>query len=476
MSSPILSVAEMRAWEQATWQSGQRAEAVIARVGQLVAERAGRLTRAADRLLLLAGKGHNGDDVRQARPHLRDRVVELLEITDPVQGLSQLAKALDPRPSLVVEGLFGIGLNRPLDDDWKRIIHLVNQANVRVLAVDAPSGLNCDTGQPEGAALKADLTLTLGAVKRGLVQACAAEFVGRLELAPAIGLIECPLTSGLAWTHAEDFVGFPPALRRDSHKGSFGHVVILAGSLGYHGAAILAARGAQAARPGLITVVTTDETYVPVAAQLQSAMVRPWTADWELPDRTTAMLFGPGLADASVPTGLRKQALQLWRQFPGAVVADASGLDWLAPATSPAPGIRVITPHPGEAARLLATQPAQVQADRLTALCKLSARYGGCYALLKGHQTLIGRAAGEVFVNSTGGPRLAQGGSGDVLAGFLAGLLAQPALQNDPLLTLRYAVWRHGRAGDSPDWTGLIDDLPVQLATSSPPQDGVAPA
>jgi ADP-dependent NAD(P)H-hydrate dehydratase / NAD(P)H-hydrate epimerase len=464
MPSPILSVAQMRAWEQATWQAGQLEEAVIARVGQLVAERASRRTHAGDRLLLLAGKGHNGDDVRQARPHMNDRLVELLEITDPVQGLPQLVKALDARPSLVVDGLFGIGLNRPLDDGWKRIINLVNQANLRVLAVDAPSGLNCDTGQPEGAAIKAGLTLTLGAVKRGLVQSAAAKYVGRLELATDIGLIECPLNSDLCWTRAEDFAGFPPARRCDSHKGSFGHVVILAGSLGYHGAAVLAARGAQAARPGLITVVTTDGTYLPVAVQLQSVMVRPWTVDWELPDRTTAILFGPGLADASVPTGLRKQALHFWQQFSGAVVADASGLDWLAPATSPAPGIRVITPHPGEAARLLDTPTAQVQADRLTALRKLSARYGGCRVTLKGHQTLIGGASAEVFVNSTGGPRLAQGGSGDVLAGYLAGLLAQPALQDDPMLTLRYAVWRHGLAGESPNWTGLIDDLPVELA------------
>ncbi len=466
----------MRALEQATWQAGEREEAVIARVGQFVAERARRLTRAGDQLLLLAGKGHNGDDVRQARPHLKDRLVELLEITDPVQGLPQLARALETRPALVIDGLFGIGLNRPLDDGWKRIINGLNQAKVRVLAVDTPSGLNCDTGRPEGAAINADFTLTLGAVKRGLVQPFATEFVGRLELAPDIGLIECPLTSDLSWSHAEDFVGFPPARRRDSHKGSFGHVVILAGSLGYHGAAVLAARGAQASRPGLITVVTTDETYFPVAAQLKSTMVRPWTADWELPDRTTAILFGPGLAAASVPTGLRKQTLHFWHQFPGAVVADASGLDWLVPANLPAPGIRVITPHPGEAARLLDAQTAQVQADRLAVVRQLSERYGGCHVTLKGHQTLIGRAVGEVFVNSTGGPWLAQGGSGDVLAGYLAGLLAQPSLQADPMLTLRYAVWRHGLAGESPNWTGLIDDLPVELAAAICRPESMAPA
>jgi hydroxyethylthiazole kinase-like uncharacterized protein yjeF len=454
----------MRDWEKATWQSGTVTEQeVIARVGAIIARESLRRTAAGDRILLLAGKGHNGDDVRAARTHLEDRQVELLEVADPSRQLPELAEALARHPALIVDGLFGIGLNRPLDEDWKVLIDRINRSRAPVLAVDVPSGLNCETGQSEGAVIKARATLTLGAVKRGLIAPAAVPYVGDLELAEDIGLIRCTVDTGLQWTHASDFAGFPPALRRDAHKGDFGHLVIIAGSLGFHGAAVLAARGAQAARPGLITVVTTDETYLPVAGQLQSVMVRPWRSDWEVPGKTTAILFGPGLADPTVPTGLRKQAVQLWQEFEGSVVGDASGLNWLAEVGCLASSPRVVTPHPGEAARLLKVSTTAVQADRLGSLQRLSDQLGGVTVVLKGHQTLVGAAEGNVFVNATGGPLLGQGGSGDVLAGFLGGLLAQAALLNDPLHAIRYGVWRHGSAGDSPEWSGLIDDLPRML-------------
>jgi NAD(P)H-hydrate epimerase len=239
----------------------------------------------------------------------------------------------------------------------------------------------------------------------------------------------------------------------------------VAGSLGYHGAAVLAARGAQSARPGLISVITTDEAYPAVAAQLQAAMVRPWTSDWEPPAKASAILFGPGLADPTVPTGLRRQMIQLWENFDGAMVADASGMDWLQGIGTAGTGYRVVTPHPGESARLLGTSAVEVQRDRLEALRRLSDRLNGVEVVLKGYQTIIGYAGGNVFINSTGGPSLGQGGSGDVLAGYIAGLLAQPALRADPVVAVRYAVWRHGLAGESPRWSGRIEDLPTILAT-----------
>ncbi len=453
----------MRSWEQATWQTGQQEQAVMARVGRIVAQRAAGLTGSGDRILALAGRGHNGDDVRMALPHLAGRDVDLLNVNDPARQLPELARALEQQPQLIIDGLFGIGLNRPLDKDWKAFIGRINQAEVPVLAVDAPSGLNCDSGEPEGAAIVAAVTLTLGAVKRGLLASPAVPHVGRLELAGDIGLCACPIESDLQWIEPADFAGFPPRRQPDAHKGDFGHLVIIAGSLGFHGAAVLAARGAQAAQPGLISVITTDEAYVPVAAQLQSAMVRPWTSDFELPDKATAVLFGPGLADATVPTGLRKLAVRCWGEFPGPVVADASGLEWIAGNQSNSKGLRVVTPHPGEAARLLNTSSRQVQADRVAGARKLAESFGGAWVVLKGHQTLVGGVAGPMFVNSSGNARLAQGGSGDVLAGFLAGWLAQPTLQRDASQAIRYAVWRHGYAGESAEWSGLIDELPRAL-------------
>jgi NAD(P)H-hydrate epimerase len=137
--------------------------------------------------------------------------------------------------------------------------------------------------------------------------------------------------------------------------------------------------------------------------------------------------------------------------------------------SGPKGAVRVITPHPGEAARLLKMSSAQVQADRPAALRELSARFGQCWVVLKGHQTLIGRSTGDIAVNSSGNPLLAQGGSGDVLAGYIAGLLAQPALQEDVSLTLRYAVWQHGATADAlsaqrSNW--IVEDLAAEIGTA----------
>jgi NAD(P)H-hydrate epimerase len=130
------------------------------------------------------------------------------------------------------------------------------------------------------------------------------------------------------------------------------------------------------------------------------------------------------------------------------VLVDASALDWIEPGPTALNSRRILTPHPGEAARLLGIDTAAIQRDRLGALREISNRFGNCWVVLKGNQTLVGRSTGEVFVNSTGNAFLAQGGSGDVLSGFLGGLLAQPKLQSQPLKTIRYGVWAHGYAAD----------------------------
>jgi NAD(P)H-hydrate epimerase len=317
-----------------------------------------------------------------------------------------------------------------------------------VLAVDIPSGLNADTGEPRGAAIAASVTLTVGAPKTGMLREVAWPFVGRLEVATDVGLATCPHQSELHWTLAEDFTGFPPARAAATHKGSYGHLAIVAGSLGYHGAAVLASRGAQRAQPGLITLHTLQAVYPAVAPQLQGVMVSMWSPQAKLSGSHDSVLIGPGLAAADMPDQMKILTRNLWRDLSGPFVADASALDWLPLQSPPRDALRVITPHPGEAARLLRSSPQQVQADRLNALRNISQRFGNSWVVLKGHQTLIGRSSGEVYVNSSGNPHLAQGGSGDVLAGFLAGLLAQPGLRADPLQTIRYAVWQHGTAAD----------------------------
>lgn len=466
MSVPVIRTGQMREWEQATWAGGQTEGEVIRRVGEQVARRALELTRANDFILLLAGKGHNGDDVRAARPHLPDRRVELFNVTSPAASLRQLEIFLGQNPALVVDGLFGIGLNRPLDEDWIAFITRLNGAQRRVLAVDVPSGLDADTGEPFGVAVQASVTLTVGTPKQGLLRHHTATCVGRLEVLSDVGLIPCPHTAELNWVLPEDFHAYPPARPVAGHKGSFGHLAILAGSVGYHGAAVLAARGAQRAQPGLITVITHEPAYFQVAIQLQSAMVRPWSPEVSLPGDYSAVLVGPGLAAKDVPEDLRTQIRKLWSDALVPVIADASALDWLPMGHVPKNSIRVVTPHPGEAARLMRATPPKVQENRLQAVRDVSKNFGHCWVVLKGHQSLIGRSEGEVFVNASGNPQMAQGGSGDVLGGFIAGLLAQPALQAEVGLALRYAVWQHGAAADALEtrqhnWT--VEDLAREI-------------
>ncbi len=467
MPVPVLTVAQMREWEKVTWAAGQTEAEVIRRVGQIVARRALQLTHSGDAILILAGKGHNGDDARLAQPHLVEREVHLLNVSDPAAALAEATSLLNRRPSLIIDGLFGIGLDRPLDEHWVKLIDLVNGSGLPVLAVDVPSGLDADTGNVQGGAIQALVTLTLGAPKRGLLAESAWPFVGRLEVVPEIGLVACPHSGEMNWTLPHDFTGFPPPRAAASHKGTFGHLAIIAGSLGYHGAAVLAARGAQRAQPGLITLISSGNVYQPVAAQLQAVMVSTLQTELRLPGTCSAVLLGPCLAAREMSDLLKMTLRRLWKDTPFPLMVDASALDWLPLNTSTAPDvIRVLTPHPGEAARMLQTSVERVQANRPNALRELSRRLGNCWVVLKGNQTLIGRGTGEIYVNSTGNPYLAQGGSGDVLAGYLGGLLAQPALQVNPLKTILHGVWQHGAAADRLSharngWT--VEDLVEEL-------------
>lgn len=459
----------MREWEKATWATGQTEAEVIRRVGKRVARRARKLTGADDVILILAGKGHNGDDARAAKEFLDDRKVKFLEMLLPESDLLPLEMALREKPALVIDGLFGIGLNRPLSEPWQKIIGTVNAAGLPVLAVDVPSGLNADTGETFGAAIQASVTMTIGAPKIGMLAERAWPHVGRLEVADDVGLAPCPLKSDLLWTMPDDFSNYPPPRPVAGHKGSFGHVTILAGSLGYHGAAVLATRGAQRAQPGLTSVYPQEDVYAVVAAQLQAAMVGIWRRDSKFPERMSTLLVGPGMAAPGVLDNFRQSLSHWWRDLDCPMVVDASALDFLASGLFARKPGRVVTPHPGEAARMLGWPNQKVQANRVAALRELSKKYSNCWVVLKGHQTLVGRSDGEIFVNPSGNPHLGQGGSGDLLSGYIAGLLAQPALQADIGKTLRYAVWQHGAAADElqstrNNWT--IEDLANELGNA----------
>jgi len=459
VSFSVLTVAQMRSWETATWSAGIRAEDVIAQVGRKLGEWLLAQSGADDHLIFLAGRGHNGDDTRAASQWIGSRRSQgLLNIDDPDAESARVSAALEEPPAggarvWLVDGLFGIGLNRELSAGWCALIERINQRSearrIRVVAVDVPSGLMDDEGGSAGAMIVADHTLTVGAPKRGLVGLSAA---GRVEVLGDVGLLAgggrplgSPVSdgdgSGLEWLEPEDFRYFQPGRPVDAHKGSLGHLLIIAGSVGFHGAAVLAARAALRAGPGLVSVVTDPAAYLPVAVQLAQPMVFPWTLGIAAPESVTAVVMGPGLASRDVPVGLRQWVDSLWRSFPGPVLADASALDWVR--EGGAAGPRIITPHPGEAARMLRTKADVIQADRVGAVRKLRERFGGL-AVLKGFHTLISSDK-TTWVNPSGNPGLAQGGSGDVLAGFVGGWLARRV----PIeRAVAYGVWEHGAAAD----------------------------
>src|SRR6478609_3809911 len=208
MAKPVISVAQMRKWEQATWTSGQPEAEVIRRVGKRAAEISLKLTQPGDLIVILAGKGHNGDDAKLAQPHLNDRVIELLEINEPHADLVKLQTFLARKPALIIDGLFGIGLNRPLAPEWVNVIDAINKADRPVLSVDVPSGLDAEFGQPQSAAIRAAVTLTVGAPKRGMLKSSASEYVGRLEVAADVGLVPCPFESEVQWSERADFNDF----------------------------------------------------------------------------------------------------------------------------------------------------------------------------------------------------------------------------------------------------------------------------
>jgi NAD(P)H-hydrate epimerase len=295
-------------------------------------------------------------------------------------------------------------------------------------------------------------------------------FVGRLEVAEDVGLISCPFKTELNWTLPHDFQNFPPRRAIAGNKGTFGHLAIVAGSIGFHGAGVLTSRAAQRAQPGLVTLFTQEKIYNVVASQLQAVMVNAWKPKLKFPDSTSAILIGPGLAAPGVAGKMKAFVRKLWRDSDSPMVVDASALDWLPSGTISKDALRVVTPHPGEAARLLKTTAQKIQENRVESLRSISKRLGNCWVVLKGNQTLVGRSRGEIFVNPSGNPHLAQGGSGDVLAGFLAGLLAQPELRADVGKTIYYAVWQHGATADKlqarqTNW--IVEDLVAAIGQQS---------
>ncbi len=456
---PLLSADEMQAVERQAMEAWGISSLILqehAALGALALLPAGELH-------VLAGPGNNGGDAlalaRLAR--LQGREVMVWTYLDRPQWLGDAAQqerlwrglggevCTAPGPEAimktwrgwVVDGLFGLGTTRPLEGPAVRWVEALNRSGLPVLALDLPSGLDPSSAELPGTVVRATRTACFGALKlcHGLLpaRACCGEITVvpiPLDQVPQgrVGLLQRPHLAPRAW---------------DAHKGSFGHVAIRAGSLGMSGAAVLAALGALRVGAGLVTLLADAEVRAEIAAQVPEAMVQAWQGS--LPEGANVLLVGPG--------GIREVP-----HWDGPMVVDASALGegegrrWMdRPDTA-------ITPHPGEFARLFNLPRPLLMDERLAQARQVATGKPGVL-VLKGAQTVIaGGACEELWINPTGHPGMATGGSGDLLAGMVAGFRAQGLPMREAVAT---ATWFHGAAADRLPGPGLI---PTDLADQLP--------
>ncbi len=452
-----------------------------------------------DRVALLCGTGANGGDGFAVARHLENRGVvpvivvvgdrgsirgdaltnlticerlsiPIYDVTNEDGVETALAHAADA--DIVVDAIFGTGLNRAPAGFHADVIRGLAELRLPVLAIDLPSGANASSHEPFDPCVQAEVTVTFAAPKVCHVFEPAALYCGEVIVAdisiPEIAIDDEDVNLGLI-TPKDIHPHVEPRLAA-THKGTYGHVGVIAGSPGRSGAAVLCVRGALRSGAGLVTVLTDIET----AKLVHAASIESMTFSGDLQpflENKSAIVLGPGLADnddAYEQTRAIANAIEL------PLIIDASALnafathaDQLNPHGRP----RVITPHPGELARLLQSDTKTINADRIAA-AREAARVTNCVVVLKGHQSLVAEPDGHVYVNPTGNPGMATGGMGDVLAGMIGALLARGA---DPVDAACVAVYLHGLAGDilrdelgdvGMTATDLADRVPRAFASS----------
>ena len=391
---PLYTAEEMR-----TAEAGHDVDAMMQRAGAAVAEELMRRWPDARRIAIQAGGGANGGDGRIAGEILQARGRELV----------------GERPEVVIDALLGTGLDGAPRDETAQVIEQINATGVPVLAVDIPSGVNASTGEVAGAAVQADVTVTMHGPKVGLAVAPGRFHAGEVAVAD-IGL-EAARTEHRLVT-AEILAGVPRRSARDN-KYTAGHVLIVGGSRGMTGAAALAARAALRADAGYVTIAAPAESLPVLETLVLEAVKRPLEDVFEAAGRAKVLAVGPGL-------GREEEAKALVRRLLAEValpaVVDADALFELEPGEWPAP--RVLTPHEGELARLLGRESSEVAAHRLASVQEAAERFD-CVVVLKGEDSLVAAPGGGVLVSALGLPSLATAGTGDVLTGITAAFLAK---------------------------------------------------
>jgi ADP-dependent NAD(P)H-hydrate dehydratase / NAD(P)H-hydrate epimerase len=371
------------------------------------------------------------------------------------------------RAEIILDALLGTGLRGVVEGWLAEVIDDINSRRrfARIVAVDIPSGLPSDSGEVAGPAVDADVTVTFTAPKTGQLLYPASQEVGQLVVVP-IGspraLVEECSDSQIRWLEPAEIASLDLRRRADANKGNFGHALIVAGSVGKTGAAIMSGWAALRAGAGLATVATPEPCLPVVAGQTPELMTEPLAAthagtlsaraldhDYfaKILQGKSILAVGPGI---TTQTETQEFVLRLVRENSTPMVLDADGLNAFVGHRSELAQHKcseiVLTPHPGEMARLIDSTPAEVQKQRITVAQKAAAEFNAT-VVLKGHQTVIARPEGSVWINPTGNPGMAKGGTGDVLTGMLAGILAQHGRTNWTEAVC-FGVYLHGLAGD----------------------------
>ena len=438
--------------------------------GGVLMERAGRAAAAlvrtrfplAQRIAVICGTGNNGGDgyvvARLLAESHREVYVYAPDQALPTRGEATLACAAWQQSGgqmsifsgelaevdLVVDALFGIGLTRAPVAAHAALIDAMNALRAPILALDVPSGLDADTGATPGVAVAAHTTLSFIGLKQGLLTGRAPALVGELlvdELELPKVLYAC-VPAAARVLRQEQLVDWLPPRARDAHKGHFGHVLVVGGDEGYGGAVRLAAEAAARIGAGLVSVATRAVHVGAILSARPELMVRAVAGPGDLDallDKASVVVIGPGLGQSAWSQTLLAAVTE--RGLP--VVMDADALNLLAQAACVLPERVVITPHPGEAARLLDMKTSEIQSDRLRAAQSL-AEFFQATVVLKGAGTVVCEGPQNVAICPLVTPALATGGSGDVLAGCIGGLMAQGL---SPADAARAAVLVHALAG-----------------------------
>jgi len=355
--------------------------------------------------------------------------------------------ALLRQADVVVDALLGTGLKSAVREPFAAAIAAINACGRPIFALDLPSGLNADTGQVMGVAVRADSTISFVALKTGLFLGDGPDYAGRLlfddlEVSPPALPAFQPVLERMG---ESDITAALPPRRRESNKGDFGRVLIVAGGSGMPGAARLCGESCLRVGAGLVTVATARDNVAAIAAGRPELILHAVDQDGDL-DAVLApasvVAVGPGLGRTPWAAALLDRVLASGKPL----VLDADALNQLAERHLLAPAGAVLTPHPGEAGRLLGESTANVQSDRPAALRRLCQRHPGATVVLKGAGTLVGVSSRPVSaLCERGNPGMATAGMGDVLTGAVAGILAQC---HDPWLAARAGVMAHALAGD----------------------------